>query len=593
MVVFTSKLERVLLLSACSVLLVAALYWAQVVVIPLVIAVLFTFILSPLVVTLQRWHLPRWPAVLLVAILVFSLLAAILVGFYLEVTGFASELPTYRTEILEKINSVRDAQTGTWIERFLDFAKDITTNVIGDRPPPLGDTEPVPVTIQPSLLPVARSIAISMLEFVIQAALVFFLVIFMLLQREDLRNRLLRLWGNGNLTSTTKAIDDASQRISRFLLFQFLLNLAYGLVVAGGLALLDVPYPFIWGFLAAVFRYVPYIGPWIAASFPLILSVAAMPTWTTFWLVLGFFLVLELIHANVIEPMVFGRSIGVSELALLVAAAFWTWLWGPMGLILSTPMTACLVVLGRHVPALEFLALLLGDEPVLEKPVIYYQRLLAKDPDEAADLVEECLKEQPPDKVFDDVVLPALMLAKRDQERGELPAEDEVFIMEQTRDILHDIVLPKQEPQPADDAFTDSEPMVLGLPGRDEADALILEMLKDSVPAGKCRMEILSPKLLPAEVVGRIRDERPALVFVATFANQRLSRSRLLCKRLRAAFANLKILVGCWGLDKEDAAQRRKLESAGADAIAASFAEARNLLMTQCQLEPAELVRSH
>jgi hypothetical protein len=265
------------------------------------------------------------------------------------------------------------------------------------------------------------------------------LVIFMLLKREDLRNRLLRLVGHGRLTVTTKAVDDAGQRISRFLLMQALINGTFGLSLAVGLFLIGVEYAFLWGFLAAILRYIPYLGTWIAAILPITLSLAMFEGWLQPLLVMALFLVIELICNNVLEPRLFGRSMGVSEVALLVVAAFWAFLWGPIGLVLSNPLTVCLVVLGKYVPQLEFFDVLLGDEPALDADVSFYQRLLARDQDEATEIVLTHVQTLGPEQVYDALLVKALCHVRRDREQDQLTDFDEEFILRATGEIVEDL----------------------------------------------------------------------------------------------------------------------------------------------------------
>ena len=250
------------------------------------------------------------------------------------------------------------------------------------------------------------------------------LVIFMLIDHADLRNRLIRLAGYGRLPLATRALDEAVQRISRYLQMQSIINGSYGVALALGYFLIGVPYAFFWGFLAATLRFIPYVGPVLAAAFPIVLSLAAFDGWVQPILVISLVLVLELVSNGLLEPLLYGQSTGVSEVALMVAIAFWTWLWGPVGLLLATPLTVCVSVLGRYVPQLEFLKILLADEPVLEAHAAYYQRLLAKDQDEAAAIVDDALRTQALDAVYDEVLIPALVAAKRDREQGTLAVED-------------------------------------------------------------------------------------------------------------------------------------------------------------------------
>ena len=309
-------------------------------------------------------------------------------------------------------------------------------------------------------------------------ALALVLVVFMLLKREDLRNRLIRLVGHGRMTVTTKAVDDAGQRISRFLLMQLIINASFGLVLSIGLLLIQVPHALLWGLLAAILRYVPYLGSWITAAVLIALSLAIFPGWVQPLLVLGLIVVLELVTANVVEPRLFGHSMGVSEVALLVAAAFWAFLWGPVGLVLSSPLTVCLVVLGKYVPQLEFLDVLLGDEPSLDADVTYYQRLLARDQDEATQLVLAQAKTFPPEQVYDELLVPALNYVKQDRERDDLTEADEQFVLRATREIVED--LGERQTAAAGGAARrqrrarrprrSPKVRILGCPGHDEAD---------------------------------------------------------------------------------------------------------------------------
>ena len=284
-----------------------------------------------------------------------------------------------------------------------------------------------------------QAILAPLLEPLSAAAFVVVLVIFMLLKYEDIRNRLIGLVGSGQLTVTTRALDDAGQRISRYLLMQCIINGSYGLAVGLGLFFLGVPYAVLWGFLAAVLRYIPYVGPLIAAVFPVTISLVAFPGWGHLALVLGLFVLLELWSNLIMEPWLYGQSIGVSEVGLLVVTGFWTWLWGPIGLVLATPLTVCIVVLGRHVPHLQFFDMLFGDAPALAPPVLYYQRLLARDQEEATEFVEEYVKAHTLEKVYDDVLIPALLLAWQDRQQGLLTGENEAFILQATQDIVADL----------------------------------------------------------------------------------------------------------------------------------------------------------
>jgi hypothetical protein len=413
------------------------------------------------------------------------------------------------------------------------------------------------------------------------------LVVFMLLNREDLRNRLIRLVSHGQITVMTKALDDAGQRISRFLLMQLLVNGAVGLAVGVGLLALRVEYAFLWGFLATAFRYIPYIGVWIAAVPPIILSLAMFPGWVPPLLVIGLFLAIELTASNVIEPRLYGRSMGVSEVALLVAAALWAFLWGPIGLVLSSPLTVCLVVLGKYAPPLKFLDVLLGDEPPLDAHVTFYQRLLARDQDEATQLVLAQAKSSSPEQIYDDFLVPALNCAKRDRERDDLTESDEQSVLQAMREILEDlgerrdVVAQAEEAIRVEDRGNASAPIplrVLACPARDQADYLALEMLRQLLDPAKWAVEVAAVETMTADLVAQVAKQAPALVCIGALPPGGLAHTRYLCKKLRARFPEVKIVVGRWGLTGDVEANREQLQDAGADLTATMMLETRSQL---------------
>jgi len=448
---------RPLVVLGSLVLVTASLYFAQRVLIPLALACLLAFILTPVEDALRRLGLGRVPSVLLVVVLALLLLGGIGLALTLQVKKLATDLPQYKDNIARKIAGLREVGQGTFLEDLQDLVKEVTeAGAPADATKEGSRTEVRLVREQSSGVATLEKLAGPAVEFLANAGLVVVLVVFMLIRREDLRNRLVRLVAHGRLIMTTRAFEEGARRLSRFLLMQLVINASFGAVLGVGLALLGVRYPLLWGILAAVLRFLPYVGSLLTTVLLLVFTVAASTTWARPLEVFALLVVLELATANAVEPLLFGHSTGVSPIALLAAAAFWTWLWGPIGLVLSTPITACLVVLGRYVPHLEFLGVLLGDEPALDPQVNYYQRLLARDQDEATDLVEEFVQRQDPETVFDAVLAPALVLAKHDRESGALSADDEQFIVQVTRDIVEDLIAARkadppepEEPPPA------------------------------------------------------------------------------------------------------------------------------------------------
>jgi predicted PurR-regulated permease PerM len=628
---------RSFLTLATILLAVAALYWAQLVLIPLALAMLLVFILSPAVTALQRRRVPRVAAVLLVVTAAFMVLAGIGLATVLQIRSLAQELPRRKNQIAAKISGLLGSGKGTFLESLETSIQDISNQVLNNRqeaqratvPPDRsqpeligglagtgtgpfpgdlpwgglydhsqemaahaasnGPKEVIPVQIEQSSLTQLGQAMGPAAEFLATSVMVVVLVIFMLIRREDLRNRMVRLFGRGSVIVTTRAIDEAAQRISRYLMMQLLINSGFGLAICLGLWLFGVPHAFLWGLLCGMLRFVPYVGTWLGAALLLVYTVAISDGWSEPLLVFGLFLVIELTTANALEPLLFGHSTGISSVALLVAAAFWTWLWGPIGLVLSTPITACLVVLGKYVPQLEFFNVLLGDEPVLDAEVSYYQRLLAHDQDEATELVEKHLQGKPLQTVYDEVLLPALILAKRDRERGELSPEDEHFILQATRDVLTDLVLPQQklrlvatqgDPHPEADA---EQILIFGCPARKAEDELALEMLQQLLASSRCQVELLSAQTLSGELVTRVEKEQPALVCLAALPPGGLSMTRYLCKRLRAHFPNLKIVVGCWGHEVSLPQMRERLLAVGANAVGATLLETQNQIVPLVQ----------
>src|SRR5438552_4280103 len=411
---------------------IAALYFAKAVFLPLALAILLTFLLAPAVRLLRSWGLPKPPAVVLVVAFAFTVILGIgaLVGQ--QVTKLAQNLPVYQYNIEEKIRSAREFTGGGMLERISNFLGNLNQEVQrkNDNPtqaavpqPNEVLTNPVPVEVhQPGATPmqVAERVLLPLADPLTTAGLVVIFVVYFLSQRQDLRDRLIRLAGSHDLQRTTDAINDGAQRLSRYFLAQTALNVLFVLIVGIGLTFIGVPNPVLFGILAMVLRFVPYIGAVIAATFPVALAVAVDPGWTMALLTVGLFVVVEPLIGQVIEPLVYGHSTGLTPVAVIIAATFWTWLWGPIGLLLSTPLTVCLGVLGRHIEWLRFGDVMIGAEPPLTPAQSVFPTVLAGDADEALDQLEQILKRRALSVAYDEVVVPALILAQIDFRRGVL-----------------------------------------------------------------------------------------------------------------------------------------------------------------------------
>ena len=451
---------------AVTVIIVAVLYFGREVFVPLALAILLSFALSPLVLLLRRLHFGRVPSVVasvLSAFLVILGLGAILAS---QLTGLAENLPWYQFNLTQKIAAIRSVTAGSgFMPRASAMLKSLSTEVtkttappgtgsasssgatatIAARRPPAAAAQPPPPVLvemhQPDLAPLQLIEAIvgPLLQPLITTGIVIVFVVFFLLQREDLRDRFIRLAGARDLRRTTEALDDAGHRLSRYLLAQAAINGCFGVLIGAGLWLIGVPNSVLWGIFAMMLRFVPYIGPVIAAAFPAALAVAADPGWSMLLWTLALFLVVEPMIGQIIEPWLYGHHTGISAVAIVVAAAFWTWLWGPIGLLLSTPLTVCVVVLGRHVERLNFFDILLGDRPALAPEEGFYQRVLAGDPDEVAYQAEEFLKGKPLSVYYDEVAIRGLALAQVDMNRGGLTHDRRVQIKETVDGIIDDL----------------------------------------------------------------------------------------------------------------------------------------------------------
>jgi predicted PurR-regulated permease PerM len=553
---------------------VAFLYFARDVIVPITLAILLSFLLAPVVRRLLRWHFPRVAAVTLTVVIAFVALLGFAAIVVQEISSLAQQLPEYRSNLETKIRSLpaivpgggvfgRLASMAEQLGRELKQTETAASMPTGDRSaigaPSDQLAKPVPVEIQRpefgSLL-IVQSIVGPLLQPLAMAGLVIVFVIMILLEREDLRDRVLRLAGR-DLQRTTVAMDDAAQRISRYLSRQLIVNACVGLPIGFGLAIIGIPNAALWGIFAALLRFLPYLGIVIAAGFPIALAVAVAPGWTLLVWVILLFVSTELVVANLLEPWVYASSTGLSSVALIAAATFWTWLWGPIGLLLSTPLTVCLVVLGRHVPQLEFLDVILGNEPVLAPDETFYQRLLANDPEEATGQAEDFAKERSLAEFFDEVSIPSLIRAQNDSDENALSSERRLLIRDGIQAMLEDL----SDDAPAD-ASSDrpSDPPVIGgaskivcVAGRnelDEAAALLLVHLLRSKHPGTI-VEALPAEALTSNRYGAALEDSTAIC-LSLISTRSPVRARYLVRRLNRRAPHAQVSVGFWRLDPGD-----------------------------------------
>ena len=553
------------------VLVIACLYWARVVFVPLALALILTFLLQPAVAVLHRRGLGYAPAAGLVVMLLALAIGAISWGAVTQLSSLASELPRYQDNLRQKLDDLQHASHGSILGKLQQAVTDLSRKVAQSQLPATAPQEPITVTPPwPALISYVVSYVPSFLGFLVNAGLVLVLLLFMLIAHRDLRDRLFRLVGYGRVTVTTKALEEAGQRISRSLMMQAIVNGTYGSAVGLGLFCLGVPYALMWGLFAAMLRFIPYIGPTTGALMPIALSMAVFVGWVKPLLVGGLFVLVEIATNALLEPLLYSRGAGVSQVAILMSIVFWAWLWGPVGLLLATPLTVCLGVLGKYVPYLTFLEVLLSDEPVTDLNR-YYQRLVARDQDGAIEIVEELLETRTLLEVYEDVVIPALYYTKQDQRRDNLTADEAHTIYGATHELIDDLSAAHAASSadeavasvPEEDTAAVLPPYIhiLACPAHDEADEVALRMLQQVLDPRRFEVEVTKPGLLAAEVLSLVEQSAPTLICIGLVPPGGFAQTRYLCKKLRARFPTLPIVVGCWSDTEAETLARLHLDS--------------------------------
>jgi predicted PurR-regulated permease PerM len=585
-----------LLVLVSAVVIIATLYFAKVVLVPFALAILFTFILATPVSWLERIRVPRFLAVLLIVLLAVGAIGSVGWAVTNQLVDATVHWPEYRTNIKDKIESIRKSRPQSLnnaAQAVQEISTDLNAVTPATTPAPVAGrgasgqsnklsaaaatvTKPVPVEIVAPATNFIESLP-NFLGPIGTAGIVLVFTIFMLLQREDLRNRFIRLAGDGRLSVMTHAMDEAGDRVSHYLFLQSMVNASYGLIIGFSLYLMHLPNAVLFGVIAGILRFLPYVGPPIGALLPVMLSLAVFQDWSRPLYVLGIFVVIEVVVANFIEPMLYGARTGISSLAILAAAVFWTFIWGPIGLVLSTPLTVCLVVLGRHVPNMRFLNVLLGDEPVLSPEVHYYQRLLATDFDEARQVLKGHLKEKSLEQLYDSVLIPALSLAEQDRHRNDLDEETVAFIYQSTREFVEDLSEKAGKELAgasggAANGTSANSARVICVPASGEADEIIGVMLGQLLSVAGHETNCISIGTVE-EMLAQVVRAQPGIVCISAIPPLAMTHARAIYARLRKEFPSQLIIVGLWNYTGDIGRSANRIDTPERVRVLTSLAE--------------------
>ena len=577
---------------------VLILYFARPVLIPLALALTLNFLLTPMVMWLQKLSMRRVPAVALVMLISVAAVGGmgwVVANQLLEV---ANDLPKYRLNIHNKIDALHsapDSVLGRAAESVNEIGKEISEPEPTPATPPAAGPLPVQVVAAPANgLQYAREVLGPLLKPLATTGMVLIFTVFILIKQEDLRNRFLRLVGVAQLNAMTLALDDAARRISRYLVMQFLVNACYGVCFGLGLYLIGIPNAILWGVIAGLLRIVPYAGVLTATAFPVLLALAVFNGWGPPVLVVLLFAVLELIAGNIVEPLLYGAHTGISSLALLVTTVFWTMLWGWAGLVLAVPLTVCVIVMGRYVPRMSFLHVLLGDETALSVEAQFYQRLLALDQEDARTIANSFLKTHALVSLYDAVLIPALTLAEQDRHKGALDETRESFLFLSASEIVSELAVYRPEENPTKPRRFKSlwlsserrelpentaEPRpsairIFCLAANDQADEItssMLAQLLERAGHGVLSLPVGSPF---EEILTHLPPEPQDVVCISALPPFAFAQSRALCQRIRIHLPEIKILAGIWGFAGDLEKAKERFGSAGPDRVVASMAQA-------------------
>ncbi len=603
--------EPVLLLAT----VIAVLYFARAILIPVALALTLNFLLAPAVLYLHRYRLRRVPAVIIVVVVAAAIVSGIGWVMASQLVRIAEQLPDYRVNLHAKIETLHTptlGPVGRAIRGMREVGQEISApqepaqlpavnpgptpnsspaqNNTGDRksgvatPAPLAkpvpsSTAPIPVTVVepargiPDLLnalgPVVQPLG--------EGVFVLVLTVYMLIKREDLHNRLLLLAGMGRLNLVTKALDDAGKRITSFLTMNFLVNAGYGLCFGVGLFVIGIPYATLWGVIASVLRFVPYIGTSIGVLLPFVFALGVYEHWGPALVVLALFAVLEFSVSNILEPWLYGSHTGISTLALLIMAVFWTLLWGWPGLVLSTPLTVCLIVMGLHMPQLSFLHILLGDQAQLAPEAKFYERLLAMDQAEARVIADGFLSDHPLAELYDVVLLPALSLAERDRHQGALDEVRATFVFQCANELLAELAdsaVLAPDNSPPNGAMVRKTFPVICVSTQDQGDEIAATMLAQLLEQSGNHTLQLPSSALSDEILARLAEENETIICVSSLPPFAFAETRALCQRMRQRLPHNRMLVGLWDPALDAERIRERLSTCRPDRVVTNLAQA-------------------
>ncbi len=566
------------------VVVVAVLKLAEEVFIPLALAILLTFLLAPMVELLRRWYFNRLLAVIFSMAVAFALLGTLGNVVFNQFADLARDLPSYQQQLrvnLTHLSGVLRVGVTETTHAVQELTKEID-RVAPPEPKQRGVSKVQIVEPPATALETLRDVSTPLLKPLATTLAVIVLVAFMLLRLPDLRERLMRLLGSRNLHLTTEALNDAARRVSRYLLIQILINGWTGLGVAVGLWYLGVPNAGLWGALTLVLRFIPFIGIWMAAAIPLALSFAVFDDWTSPLMAFGVFALLDLLNYSVLEPWLYGSHTGVSPVALLLATGFWTWLWGFAGLLLAVPMTVCAAVMGKYIPQLKFLQVLLGDEPVLEPHERLYQRLLSSSRDQGDAVLQAALRESSLVEVCDSILVPAMLLVEEDHSRGTLGDAKRQAILEHISQWADERLDALEQPLWGRGGFADPQApaAILCIPAADRADEIIARLLEAVLRERGLNARAITQEELATEAPGKT-----AAVVVSALPPEAVTAARIVCKRVSSISDTPRLLVGLWFAAGDLDRSRQRLSTAGVAGTITTFAGC----VAALERRPAEL----